>query len=196
MQSFIVYDKSYEQRTKHENDDYNAYSYLRMEYSLYWQKLKQNRSKYRILGMTHDDRNNPVNDLFFFSNASVLMMYDIIDRLFPDGEILSRKKFLRKIDKIPNYDVTKDMLNVLVTSLSKANTYDDTIRISEALKEKYGKNQFHYALSVLEKYQISPIYLRRSDEALVSSLPSIKKIYMSGIASSLDEMNHFNTISS
>lgn len=34
--------------------------------------------------------------------------------------------------------------------------------------------------------------MKRSDEKYVSSLPSVKKIFMSGISSSLNETNHFN----
>lgn len=192
MQSFIVYDKGYEQWYRYHNDKYDPYSYLRMEYSTTWTKLKHVISKYHDKGLIPKRSNNPMNELYFLSNISPVVMYDIIDRIFPDGDILPRKKFLKKLNKISCFDSTRDRAEVIVTSLSKAKSYEDTVKISKELKEKYGENQFHHTMSVLEKNQIPPIYLRYSDEKYTSAIPSVKKIFMSGISSSLDETNHFN----
>lgn len=192
LQSFIIYDKGYEQHYRYHNDEYDPYSYLRMEYSTTWQKLKQVIAKYHDKGLIPKRSNNPMSELYFLSNISPIVMYDMIGRIFPDGDILTRKKFLKAINKLSCFDTTKDRAETIVSSLSKSNSYDDTIRISKELKEKYGENQFRHTMSVLENNKISPIYLKRSDEKYVSSLPSVKKIFMSGISSSLNETNHFN----
>ena len=193
-QSFVIYDKAYEQTVRHNNPIFNDGKYLRMEYSVKWPKLKQLIRSYHQKGFIPPKTNSIANQLYFLSNISPIVFLDIIDRIFPSGDIVTRKRFLTEVRNLSCRDTTKSQIVDLVEDLSRSKTAKDSLEIINTYKSVYGKSKYRYLMSMLNRSDIAPIYIRRSHEDVSRFIPSIMHLYKCSLMAVNSEMIHLEKL--
>ena len=193
-QTFVIYDKAYEQTVRHNNPIFNDGKYLRMEYSVKWSKLKQLIRSYHQKGFIPPQTNSIASQLFFLSNISPIVFIDIIDRIFPNGDIVTRKRFLTEVRNLSCRDTTKNQIVDLIERFSRSKTAKDSLEIVNTYKSVYGKSKYRYLMSMLNRSDIAPIYIRRSHEDVTRCIPSVMHLYKCSLMAVNSEMIHLEKL--
>ena len=193
-QSFVIYDKAYEQAVRHNNPIFNDGTYLRMEYSVKWPKLKQLIRSYHQKGFIPPQTNSIASQLYFLSNISPIVFIDIIDRIFPSGDIVTRKRFLTEVRNLSCRDTTKKQIVDLIERFSRSKTAKDSLEIVDTYKSVYGKSKYRYLMSMLDRSAIAPIYIRRSHEDVTRCIPSVMHLYKCSLMAVNSEMIHLEKL--
>ena len=193
-QTFVIYDKAYEQAVRHNNPIFNDGTYLRMEYSVKWPKLKQLIRSYHQKGFIPPQTNSIASQLYFLSNISPIVFIDIIDRIFPSGDIVTRKRFLTEVRNLSCRDTTKNQIVDLIGRFSRSKTAKDSLEIVNTYKSVYGKSKYRYLMSMLNRSYIAPIYIRRSHEDVTRCIPSVMHLYKCSLMAVNSEMIHLEKL--
>lgn len=193
-QTFVIYDKAYEQAVRHNNPIFNDGKYLRMEYSVKWSKLKQLIRSYHQKGFIPPQTNSIASQLFFLSNLSPIIFIDTINRIFPNGDIVTRKRFLTEVRNLSCRDTTKNQIVDLIERFSRSKTAKDSLEIVNTYKSVYGKSKYRYLMSMLNRSDIAPIYIRRSHEDATRCIPSVMHLYKCSLMAVNSEMIHLEKL--
>lgn len=182
-----IYDKCEEQRSKF-GRNYGG-NILRIEAQFEGCGINQEFSKFTDLNILKQHRGSSITDVASaIANYAPLAIYDLLDRIFPDGDFYA-KPFGEEILMNSNLaGKTKNRLINFVDDLSSCTDYSKVADTIKRYREQNSDSVYHRNLRALEENGILPYWLNTNCQYPL--VPGIKYIYLSAIQNNSREARH------
>lgn len=183
-----IYDKCEEQRSKF-GRNYGG-NILRIEAQFEGCGINQEFSKFVDLNVLKQHRGSSITDVASaIADYAPLAIYDLLDRIFPDGDFYTRP-FGEDILMNSNLaGKTKNRLIKFVDELSSCTDYSKVVDTIKRYREQNSDSVYHRNLHALEENGMLSYWLNSNCQYPL--IPGIKYIYLSAIQNNSREMAHF-----
>lgn len=187
-QKLSIYDKCEEQRSKFGRNC--GGNILRIEAQFEGCGIYQEFSKFIDLDTLKQHRGSTITDVASaVADYAPLAIYDLLDRVFPDGDFYTRPFGEEIIRNSKLAEKTKDRLIKFVDEFSSCADYSEVVDTIKRYREQNSDSIYYRNLRTLEEYGILPFWLNTNCQYPL--IPGIKYIYLSAIRNDSRELAHF-----
>ena len=119
---------------------------------------------------------------------SPLVIYDVIDMVFPDGDFLTRQDGIRILENSGIRESTLKRCVEFVDSFSRITTYDGIVNKIDQFKKNNSDSVYRRTMQIFSKNGIAPYWLKVNSRYI--ALPGLKSVYTSAIFNTIPEYSY------
>lgn len=119
---------------------------------------------------------------------SPLVIYDVIDTVFSDGDFLTRQDGIRILENSGIRESTLKRCVEFVDSLSRITTYDGIVDKINQFKKNNSDSVYRRTMQIFSKNGIAPYWLKVNSGYI--ALPGLKSVYTSAIFNTIPEYSY------